>query len=51
MKTLGLSSLLLVLFAGADPEAVFRDDFKDKLGEGWTWIREDRAGWRVGPSA
>jgi regulation of enolase protein 1 (concanavalin A-like superfamily) len=26
---------------------LFLDGFKDRLGEGWSWIREDRSGWRV----
>ncbi len=47
MKMLGLSLILCVLSASAAEEIVFQDDFKEKLGEGWTWIREDRAGWRV----
>lgn len=28
-------------------EVLFRDDFKGKLGEGWSWLREDTKGWRV----
>lgn len=26
---------------------LFQDDFKGKLGEGWSWVREHRAAWRV----
>lgn len=29
-------------------EVLFRDDFKTKLGEGWSWAREHREAWRVG---
>ncbi len=29
-------------------EVLFRDDFKTKLGEGWSWLREHREAWRVG---
>jgi regulation of enolase protein 1 (concanavalin A-like superfamily) len=48
MKTFGLLAVLFLLFAApAAEEVLFQDDFKDKLGEGWTWIREDRASWRV----
>jgi hypothetical protein len=28
-------------------EVHFADDFKGKLGEGWSWIREHREGWRL----
>ena len=28
-------------------EVLFQDDFKGKLGEGWSWVREKREAWRV----
>ena len=28
-------------------EILFKDDFRDKLGEGWSWVREHREYWRV----
>src|SRR5262245_15626299 len=28
-------------------EPLFADDFRGKLGEGWSWIREHREAWRV----
>ena len=28
-------------------EVLFQDDFKGKLGDGWSWVREHREGWRV----
>ena len=28
-------------------EPLFEDDFKDKLGEGWKWVREDPKAWRA----
>ena len=33
----------------ADPPAqtIFHDTFRGELGPGWSWIREDRANWRV----
>jgi regulation of enolase protein 1 (concanavalin A-like superfamily) len=37
----------LVGAASAEDEVVFKDDFKDKLAEGWAWVREDPKGWRV----
>jgi regulation of enolase protein 1 (concanavalin A-like superfamily) len=36
----------LGLRAAAD-EVVFRDGFQGQLAEGWSWVREDRTGWRV----
>lgn len=33
--------------AGAAPELLFEDAFRGKLAEGWSWIREDPAAWRV----
>lgn len=41
-----LLALLTVATCHAD-EILFQDDFKDKLGEGWSWVREHREGWRV----
>ncbi len=26
---------------------LFRDEFKGRLGEGWSWVREHRGAWRV----
>jgi hypothetical protein len=37
----------LTLFRCGAAEVVFRDEFKGQLGEGWSWVREDRTGWRV----
>ena len=28
-------------------EILFEDNFKGKLGEGWSWVREHREAWRV----
>ena len=32
-------------------EILFEDPFRGKLGAGWTWIRENPTGWRVGAEA
>jgi regulation of enolase protein 1 (concanavalin A-like superfamily) len=32
---------------GAAEQVIFKDDFKGKLAEGWSWVREDRQAWRV----
>ncbi len=29
-------------------EPLFRDEFRGKLGDGWSWIREHREAWRAG---
>src|SRR5262249_35825977 len=28
-------------------EIIFHDDFKGKLGPGWSWVREHREAWRA----
>lgn len=28
-------------------EELFRDEFKNQLGQGWSWVREDAANWHV----
>jgi regulation of enolase protein 1 (concanavalin A-like superfamily) len=42
---------LFVVHAGHADEVVFQDDFKGKLDASWSWLREDRKGWRVTESA
>src|SRR6185369_1615692 len=44
--------LMLVFLAGTScpapaEEVLFQDDFAGKLGEGWSWVREHPAAWRV----
>jgi hypothetical protein len=43
-------ALPVVLGAG-EPRALFEDTFKGKLGEGWTWLRENPKAWRVANDA
>ncbi len=31
----------------AEPQVVFEDRFEGKLGEGSSWLREDKPGWRI----
>ncbi len=50
-RSIGLLSLAAVsAFAGflsaAEPRVVFEDRFDAKLGDGWTWLREDPKTWR-----
>jgi len=49
MKSLYLTLLTVALLAGAiyAQEVLFQDDFKGKLGEGWSWVREHREAWRT----
>src|ERR1035438_8239329 len=28
-------------------EVLFQDDFRGKLGEGWSWVREHHEAWRI----
>jgi len=37
-----MSSVLI-----SQAEELFRDDFKGRLADGWTWMREDHSAWRV----
>ena len=51
MRTSVLVVALLALPAvpapAEEPDVIFRDDFKGKLADGWTWVREDPKAWRV----
>lgn len=44
-QALGLSLALARTTCAA--EEWFRDDFKGQLAPGWSWVREDKSGWRV----
>jgi regulation of enolase protein 1 (concanavalin A-like superfamily) len=50
-----MSSVLLILlvaaFRGHADKVLFRETFHGKLKAGWTWVRENKAGWRIGPQA
>jgi regulation of enolase protein 1 (concanavalin A-like superfamily) len=43
----GLAAGLLTSTACSAGELLFQDDFKGKLAEGWSWVREHRDGWRL----
>jgi hypothetical protein len=51
MKQLVLFSLPLVLLVGlvsaAEDKVLFEDSFEGKLGDGWTWLRENPDAWRI----
>jgi len=38
--------LCATLFA-AEPNLLFQDTFEGKVADGWTWLREDKAAWRI----
>jgi regulation of enolase protein 1 (concanavalin A-like superfamily) len=42
-----LAGFLAFAVAGDTPDALFRDTFCGNLGDGWSWIRETPADWRV----
>jgi len=46
--TLFLSTCLSQLCAD---EILFRDNFNGQLKDGWSWVRENKAGWRIGKGA
>lgn len=41
-----LVTLPLALSCAAE-EVLFKDDFTSQLSDGWSWVREDRANWRI----
>ena len=41
-----LLALALTSICAAD-EVLFRDNFSGKLGDGWTWVREEKSAWRA----
>jgi regulation of enolase protein 1 (concanavalin A-like superfamily) len=49
MKALFSSFAISLAFLGRlwSQEVIFQDDFKGKLGPGWSWVREHREAWRV----
>lgn len=46
---LAMAGLLLAVGAlrAAEPKVLFEDPFDGKLGEGWSWLREDANTWRI----
>ena len=49
MKTLDLIILsgFALANAGRAGEVLFQDNFRNGLGQGWSWVREHRGAWRV----
>ena len=43
----GLAALATFPVFDSDAEELFQDNFKGRLADSWTWIREDKSGWRV----
>src|SRR5688572_27774970 len=45
---------ILIALLGAEtppPRVLFEDRFRQQLAEGWTWVREDRADWKLADDA
>lgn len=42
---------LMAVVVSAQEKTLFTDPFVDKLADGWTWVREDAKGWRLGKGA
>jgi regulation of enolase protein 1 (concanavalin A-like superfamily) len=38
---------VLVAHADEKEKTLFAEEFKDKLSDGWTWVREDPKGWKL----
>ncbi len=51
MKPLALLPLALLILAGVavadEPKVLFEDSFDKKLGDDWTWLRENADAWRI----
>ena len=45
-----LLTLTGVVLAG-EPKVLFEDSFEKKLGDGWTWLRENKDTWRINDGA
>ena len=38
---------ITAVLSAAEPRAAFEDNFAGKLGDGWTWLRENPQAWRT----
>jgi beta-xylosidase len=51
MRHFLLLPAVLLTLAGttlaAEPKVLFEDSFDKKLGDGWTWLRENKDAWRI----
>jgi hypothetical protein len=51
MRPVVLFPLALLILAGVatagEPKVLFEDSFDKKLGDGWTWLRENKDAWRI----
>lgn len=50
---LSLAAVLVLAgsLSAAEPRVLFEDRFDGKLGDGWTWLREDAKTWRLRDAA
>ena len=51
MRNLLLLTIAYVVVSGFvladEPKVLFQDSFEKKLGDGWTWLRENKDTWRI----
>jgi len=47
IKPFAILTVLTLASAAYPAELLFQDDFKGRLGQEWSWVREHREGWRV----
>ena len=40
-------SILVGMASAGEPKVLFEDSFDKKLGDGWTWLRENKDAWRI----
>jgi len=43
----GFVIIILIAANACSDQVLFQDDFKGRLGEGWSWVREHREAWRA----
>ena len=51
LRTLFVLTLVASQTLAAEPRVLFEDSFDEKLGEGWTWLREEPTSWRIADGA
>ena len=51
MRQVSVLALLVLalpaMLSAGEPKIAYEDSFKAKLGEGWTWLRENPKAWRI----
>lgn len=47
VRCLVLPWMLAALVSAEEPDVLFEDTFDEKLGDGWTWLRENAGAWHL----